>query len=128
MGKSLTLILGGVRSGKSSYAQKMMEERGGEVLFVATATAGDEEMQARIRAHQAARPQGWMTLEAPLGVGNAIRGTQFKGDVLIDCLTMLANNVLMKFPEPVDEAAYQKVMQAEIDELIAVYRAQPASG
>ena len=68
MSKTLTLVLGGVRAGKSSYAQRLAA--GGErVLFVATAEAGDAEMEARIRAHKAARPAHWDTLEEPLDLG-----------------------------------------------------------
>jgi adenosylcobinamide kinase/adenosylcobinamide-phosphate guanylyltransferase len=114
MGKSLTLILGGVRSGKSSRAQKMMEEKGGPVLFVATASAGDAEMAERIRMHQ---------LEASRHVGAAIREQDFTGNILLDCLTLLASNVMMEFPEPVDEQAYTQAMQTETDELLEAYHA-----
>ncbi|NPV39834.1 MAG: bifunctional adenosylcobinamide kinase/adenosylcobinamide-phosphate guanylyltransferase [Anaerolineae bacterium] len=123
MGKSLTLILGGVRSGKSSRAQKMMEEKGGPVLFVATASAGDAEMAERIRVHQLERPAGWATLEASRHVGAAIREQDFKGNILLDCLTLLASNVMMEFPEPVDEQAYTQAMQTETDELLEAYHA-----
>jgi adenosylcobinamide kinase / adenosylcobinamide-phosphate guanylyltransferase len=123
MGKSLTLILGGARSGKSTYAQKLLQERGGKVLYIATATSGDDEMEERIRTHQAERPMGWGTLEVSRHVGNAIRLENFQGDILLDCLTLLASNVMMEFPEPVDERAYTQNMQTEIDELLAAYRA-----
>ena len=62
--KWLTLVLGGVRAGKSSYAQGLAA-LGGRVLFLATAEAGDEEMTARIEAHREDRPAGWDTLEEP---------------------------------------------------------------
>lgn len=123
MGKSLTLILGGARSGKSRYAQQLLEDSGGPMLYVATATPGDEEMAARIRAHRASRLAGWTTLEAPRQVGAAIRAAAFSGSVLLDCLTLLASNVLMEFPEPIDAAAFQAAFQAEVDELIAAYQA-----
>ena len=55
----LTLILGGARSGKSTFAEKIARETGKSVLFIATATAGDSEMAGRIRRHQAARPPEW---------------------------------------------------------------------
>ena len=124
MGKSLTLILGGARSGKSSYAQKLMEESGDPVLFVATATAGDKEMAARIQAHRLSRPPHWTTLEAPLSAGAAIRKADFQGNVLLDCLTLLASNVLMTCPEPLEEAAYRRKMEQEIADLAAAYEAQ----
>src|SRR3990172_5866973 len=106
MGKRLTLILGGARSGKSTYAQRLAAERGSHVLYVATAEAGDDEMAARIAAHRAERPAHWRTLEAPRQAGKAI--SVVAGDanvVLIDCLTLLANNVIAPLPEPVTAEA-----------------------
>lgn len=123
MGKTLTLILGGARSGKSRHAQEMLAAGGGPVLFVATATAGDEEMAARIRAHQITRPRHWTTLEAPFNAGAAIRKADFHGNVLLDCLTLLASNVLMTCPEPLDEAVYQGRMETEIAGLLEAYTA-----
>lgn len=122
MGKSMTLVLGGARSGKSSFAQKMLEERGRPVLFVATATAGDAEMAARIHAHQINRPNHWATLEASLKTGMAIQKALFKGDVLLDCLTLLTSNVLMACPQPLEEDIYQQAVQQEVDDLITAYQ------
>ena len=123
MGKSLTLILGGARSGKSRHAQEMLAAGSEPALFVATATAGDEEMADRIRAHQISRPRQWTTLEAPLNVGTAIHKTDFHGNVLVDCLTLLASNVLMTCAEPLDEVIYQAKMEAELAGLLEAYAA-----
>lgn len=125
MGKQMTLILGGARSGKSSYAQKMIEDSGKSGLFVATATASDEEMAARIQAHQVSRSSAWTTLEAPLAVGEAVSKEQATDWVLLDCLTLLANNVLFSLPEPVDETAYRDAMDSEIAGLRTAYAAHP---
>lgn len=126
MGKQLTFILGGARSGKSRFAQQMAEETGRTVLFVATATAGDAEMADRIRAHRASRPAGWHTLEAPLQVGAAIRQQPQAELILLDCLTLLASNVLMELPESTQEREYETVLMAEIDGLLEAYRESPA--
>ena len=126
MGKKLTFILGGARSGKSTIAQKMVEDSGQSGLFVATATASDDEMAARIQAHQASRSAAWTTLEAPLAVGQAITSQPPTAWVLLDCLTLLANNVLFSLPEPVDDAAYRAAMDAEIAQLLAAYQNHPA--
>jgi adenosylcobinamide kinase/adenosylcobinamide-phosphate guanylyltransferase len=123
MGKTLTLILGGARSGKSRHAQEMLAAGGGSVLFVATATAGDEEMAARIHAHRLNRPPHWSTLEAPFNVGAAILEADFHGNVLLDCLTLLTSNVLMPCPEPLDEAVYQGKMEAELAGLLDAFAA-----
>ena len=64
------LVLGGARSGKSAYAQRLAEAHGPERLYVATAAAGDEEMAARIARHRADRGQGWKTLEEPLEIAH----------------------------------------------------------
>ena len=122
MGKRLTLILGGARSGKSAYAQRLAAERGDTVLYVATAQAGDEEMAARIAAHRAERPAHWQTLEAARQLGSAIRVAA--GDasiILIDCLTLLASNVIAPLPEPVGAAAAESALGAEVDKLLAAY-------
>jgi adenosyl cobinamide kinase/adenosyl cobinamide phosphate guanylyltransferase len=61
-------VLGGARSGKSTFAERLAAESGGPVLYVATATAADDEMADRIRQHQARRPASWQTLETPTDV------------------------------------------------------------
>ncbi|BBB47807.1 bifunctional adenosylcobinamide kinase/adenosylcobinamide-phosphate guanylyltransferase [Pelolinea submarina] len=122
MGKSLTLILGGARSGKSSYAQKLMDESGKPVLFVATATAGDDEMAARIRAHQDSRPKHWTTLEAPVNTGLAIQQAAIEGNVLLDCVTLLVSNVLMACPQPLVEADFQRAVQEEVESLLTAFK------
>lgn len=121
MGKQLTLILGGARSGKSGLAQQMVEESGQTGLFVATATAGDEEMARRIAAHQASRSSLWTTLEAPIGVGKAIAAAPSTDWVLLDCMTLLASNVLLSLPEPVDENAYYARMEEEVNDILSAY-------
>lgn len=127
MGKKLTLILGGARSGKSAHALRLAAERGQRVLYVATAEAGDEEMAARIAAHRAERPPGWQTLEAPTKVGGAIRNSAGDaGVILIDCLTLLANNVIVPLPEPATEEAAEAALNAEVGELLEAYRASGA--
>ncbi len=124
MGKRLTLVLGGARSGKSAYAQKLAAEHGDSnaVLYVATAEAGDGEMAERIAAHRAERPAHWKTLEAPKQVGDAIRLNRGEANViLMDCLTLLASNVIIPLPEPVTSQAAEAALNAEVDDLLAAY-------
>lgn len=127
MSKELILVLGGARSGKSDWAQAELTKKGGDVLFVATATAGDEEMRSRIEKHRASRPAHWQTLEAPLHIGKAILENNTAPWVLVDCMTMLASNVMFSLAEPINEQAYQQAMQAEIEALISAWEKQDAS-
>ncbi|MEZ4663643.1 MAG: bifunctional adenosylcobinamide kinase/adenosylcobinamide-phosphate guanylyltransferase [Caldilineaceae bacterium] len=119
----VTFILGGARSGKSHYAERLAVELGGEaVLYVATAQAFDEEMQVRIARHRAERPVGWSTLEATQLVGTAIGRFLATADtipkvVLLDCLTVLVSNVLLAFDDPF-EAAVENAISQEVDALM----------
>jgi len=127
MSAKLTLILGGARSGKSAHAQKLAAAEGERVLYVATALALDEEMAARIAAHRAGRPAGWRTHEAPRQTGRAIReaGDDFDA-VIVDCLTLLASNVLSALSEPIGAAAADAALGEEIDGLIEACRRSEA--
>ncbi len=123
---TLTLILGGVRSGKSRFGQELAHRLGNDdVLFVATAESRDEEMARRIDKHRQSRPDTWRTLEQPLKTGNAIQVCELLPKVvLVDCLTLLVSNVLLEnesdldTPEGID--AIENRMHAEVEDLIAV--------
>jgi adenosylcobinamide kinase / adenosylcobinamide-phosphate guanylyltransferase len=122
MGKKLTLILGGARSGKSSYAQALAEARHCPTLYVATAEAGDDEMALRIIRHRQARPPNWETLEAPRLVGKAIEEQSGRAEVvLFDCLTLLASNLISPLVEPIDEDFAQALLDGEVDSLLEAY-------
>lgn len=115
------LILGGARSGKSRLAVEMAQKRGGEVLFVATAEAGDDEMKRRIEAHRRARPAGWRTLEATLHIGQQIQKNIGRArTVIIDCVTLLVNNVFEQFDENANASSLEKAVEAEIKQLLDV--------
>lgn len=122
MGKRLTLILGGARSGKSAYAERLAAERGPAVLYVATSEAGDEEMAARIAMHRSGRPVHWQALEVPRGVAAAIRAHRSRVDViLVDCLTLLASNVIIRLPEPIAPETAEAALNVEVEDLLAAY-------
>lgn len=117
----LILVLGGARSGKSTWAQNYAEENGRSVLFVATAQAFDEEMRSRITRHRDERPVSWRTLEAPLATGEAVRQALGDADlVLVDCLTLLASNALLTLPEDAQQEEANAAILAEVEELLAV--------
>jgi len=117
------LITGGARSGKSSLAQQLALESGGPVLFVATAEAGDEEMHRRIEQHRKQRPASWRTLEATTHIGSQVLKVVGEAKtVVIDCITLLVNNVFLKYGGPtgdkIDAARIEEAVVAEINELI----------
>lgn len=114
------LILGGVRSGKSSYAEKVAAGLGSRVVYIATAEAKDEEMKARIQNHQLNRPAHWSTLEAPDHVALALSTFEDRPDaLLLDCLTLLVSNILLKL-EANPPATIEAAVLAEIEALLAV--------
>ena len=90
-----TLVLGGARSGKSAYAEKLAAESGREVVYIATASAGDSEMAARIAQHRSDRPQHWVTVEEPVQLADAVRRHSTNTNlVLVDCLTLWLSNLM----------------------------------
>lgn len=97
MGKSI-LITGGAKSGKSSYAEKLVKELEGRVLYIATSIPFDEEMQLRVKRHKESRPQEWDTFEGYKGLGRVIseKGRQYKG-ILLDCITVMMTNLLLEY-------------------------------
>jgi len=117
------LIIGGARSGKSCFAQELALKLGESVLFVATATAGDEEMQHRIEEHQRARSATWTTLEVTTHIASQI--SQKIGEaqvVVVDCITLLVNNIFSQYidqtSEQIDASFIEKKVTREIDELV----------
>lgn len=93
---SLTLITGGARSGKSSYAEERAMCLGERILYIATAIGFDEEMKERIRRHRLRRPSSWATLEAFRDFGSALPAMMEGLDgVLLDCMTIMVSNIML---------------------------------
>ncbi len=110
----VTLVLGGAGSGKSRYAESLVEggiAAGGEGLYLATATAGDAEMAERIARHRARRGTGWTTVEEPLAIGATLAAEAGPGRVvLVDCLTLWLSNLVACGKDP--EAATAGLIEA----------------
>jgi adenosylcobinamide kinase/adenosylcobinamide-phosphate guanylyltransferase len=99
-----TLILGGARSGKSALAERLAQETGQAVIYIATARGADAEMAERIEHHRARRPANWQTLEAPLLLADAVRAACAAGrTVLVDCLTLWLTNIMLDGLEEVPQ-------------------------
>jgi adenosylcobinamide kinase/adenosylcobinamide-phosphate guanylyltransferase len=122
---TITMILGGARSGKSSYALHLAEETGLPVTFLATAQALDGEMSTRIQKHRAERPVHWDTLEFPLDIASHV-GEIPSGVVILDCITLLVTNLMMQYvsEDLVDEEPFMLAVKKEINELAASLREQ----
>ncbi len=94
--KKMVLILGGARSGKSTYALSLAHAYK-KVAFVATCEALDKEMKRRIELHKDARPKHWTTFEEPRDLDLLIEKMDNRFDcILIDCLTLLVSNLILK--------------------------------
>lgn len=89
----VSLVLGGARSGKSAYAEGLIRALPPPWIYCATAEALDDEMRERIAHHKARRGEGWITLETPLDLGEALSAAA--NPVLVDCLTLWLTNVML---------------------------------
>jgi adenosylcobinamide kinase / adenosylcobinamide-phosphate guanylyltransferase len=90
---SLTLITGGVRSGKSTFAEQLAAESGKEVIYLATARVEDEAMRERVLRHQQRRPEKVKTVEEPLEPHLVLeKENAFAKVIIVDCLTLLLSN------------------------------------
>jgi len=127
----LILVTGGARSGKSRFAQQRAEqfsrEKGGRVLFVATAEESDDEMRARISRHRHDRPADWTTIETPLEAAAHIAAHSGEfGFILLDCLTLFVSSHLLAAgdapPEKIEAAVDQSIA-----DLLAAARSGPAT-
>jgi adenosylcobinamide kinase/adenosylcobinamide-phosphate guanylyltransferase len=119
--KTVTLVLGGVRSGKSCWAQELAG-RFERVAYVATALARDAEMHEKIRRHQEDRPAHWQTLEEPVELARTLIDNGAKFDLLlIDCLTVFVSNLM--------EAAQTDAasMERRLDDFLEALRTVPAT-
>lgn len=114
----LVLVLGGARSGKSAFAERLARSiAGDDVLYVATATVTDDEMAARIARHRADRPAAWETIELPLRVGERLcTRRDLPPVVLLDCLTLLLSTPAFTEPD-LSEEAVEVHANAETDGL-----------
>ncbi len=98
MYKRFAIVLGGAKSGKSSFALELgssiAEEGALEKVFVATARTLDKEMEERVRLHREERGQGWRTIEEPINVAEALKGLEARSVAIVDCLTLWLSNLM----------------------------------
>jgi adenosylcobinamide kinase / adenosylcobinamide-phosphate guanylyltransferase len=124
----LTLILGGARSGKSRLAQRLAAPAG-RITYVATCQAGqDPEMVARIERHRADRPNGWLTIEEPLELADAVERAADESDaILVDCLTIWLSNLTWEHRDGIGAAgglACQAAIRSNLQRIAAAARSR----
>lgn len=108
----ITLVTGGARSGKSTFAEAMLEGKD-DVTYIATSQVFDEEMEDRVKKHKSRRPKEWKTWESPFELKNC---PYKNGNYLVDCLTLFTSNHLFKVLKDGDHVSPS--MQEEIEENI----------
>ena len=122
MASRLSLVLGGVRSGKSAFAEsKVATLSEGPILYVATGVAGDDEMKERIRLHRESRPQEWSTLEEPTKLAEKLApmltGDGAPGAVVIDSMDVWVANLLMG-NQSENKHSLEEIVTTEAEQLL----------
>jgi adenosylcobinamide kinase/adenosylcobinamide-phosphate guanylyltransferase len=117
----LCLVLGGVRSGKSAFAEKKIASLGQAILYVATGLATDDEMKERIQRHRESRPPEWSTLEEPVALAEELdaflKGPRSPDAVIIDSADVWVANLLMEH-QAESKVFIEEAIMAETDELL----------
>jgi adenosylcobinamide kinase/adenosylcobinamide-phosphate guanylyltransferase len=101
----LIFVTGGARSGKSDFSARLAEADDGKKVYLATATPGDPEMAERIARHKAARGDGWVTIEEPVKLVEAVSGIEPGAALVLDCVTLWLTNLLMTCEDGFEECA-----------------------
>jgi adenosylcobinamide kinase/adenosylcobinamide-phosphate guanylyltransferase len=126
---NLTLITGGVRSGKSLFAESIAKQSSKSIHYIATMPVlpGDSEQQERIQKHRVRRPKEWQTVEAPYTLPDAIAGlASTSGLCLVDCLTVYISNIILgDTPDsgPSDPYAMESRIVSEVEAVLQNVRA-----
>lgn len=95
MKADITLVLGGARSGKSAFAEKLVQDRNLNQIYIATAEVLDDEMHLRVEHHKESRGQGWLTVEEPIDIASVInKHSSAENVILVDCLTLWLSNIM----------------------------------
>ncbi|WP_053956627.1 bifunctional adenosylcobinamide kinase/adenosylcobinamide-phosphate guanylyltransferase [Inediibacterium massiliense] len=114
MAGKITLVTGGARSGKSSYAEHLAKTSQGFVAYLATAIAFDEGMKDRIKKHQASRPSEWTTYEGYKDVYKIIKEIGLKHQtILLDCVTIMTTNLMFECEEDWENISHEKIDEIE---------------
>jgi len=108
----VTLIVGGARSGKSSFAESMYKDKS-DVVYIATARAEDDEMMQRVNHHRSLRPSFWRTFEGTYNIEDAVGSEKY---YLLDCITVLTSNIMFDMSK--DAQVIDSILQNSIEERV----------
>lgn len=108
----ITLVTGGARSGKSTFAESLYE-KSEDVVYIATSRIYDDEMNERILLHRRSRPDIWRTYEGNYNLSEAVGSEK---NYLLDCITVLSSNIMFDLTENVEYIDYR--IQHEVEEKI----------
>lgn len=124
----IRLVTGGIRSGKSKYAEELVQQLGSRVCYVATGVITDKEMENRVKRHQQRRPKNWMVLEESVCLAEGVKQVT-EPILLIDCLSTWTTNRLMELsPEQTDadRGEFEQKMGEEAKELVQALQGKEA--
>ena len=123
----LIFITGGARSGKSSFAEKIAAKTSKKVAYIATGQPLDEEMAFRIKKHREKRLNTWETYEEPIEVRELVSHLGLEKEIiLVDCLTLLISNLLLRKEDKVEDSKWQEEILLEIEKFAEVSYKVPA--
>lgn len=108
----IVLVTGGARSGKSTFAESLYEDKE-DVVYIATAKVSDDEMEKRVELHQKSRPEIWRTYE---GNYDLIEALGAEKNYLLDCITVLTSNIMFDITKDIEKIPYE--MQNQIEEKV----------
>ncbi len=108
----ITLVTGGARSGKSTFAENLYKDKK-DVVYIATSKIWDEEMEERIKLHKASRPSYWRTYEGNYSLTSALGEER---NYLLDCITLLTSNIMFDITKEIEYIDYQ--LQSKIENRI----------
>ena len=111
---NIVLVTGGARSGKSNFAELLCREQNNSTAYIATSVAFDDEMKDRIKKHQDSRPKEWKTYEIYKDIYSIVEDLDKNHDtVILDCLTLMINNLMFTYGIDVDKATTEEVNEIE---------------
>ncbi len=112
---NIILVTGGARSGKSSFAENLCKDRNNGTAYIATSIPFDKEMEDRVEKHKNSRPKEWKTYEIYKDIYKIIEEIwKHHNTVILDCVTLLVNNLMFNYEMDIDEASQEEINELEV--------------